>query len=567
MSHPIFNIYHPATLQLLQYRSKAKLRRIASSFRDPRRQLLAAVAVILGIIWLSQAVATVMFRQPASREYLVKWIPIGLSLYAGWHLIKTVSKKTVKPFEWTSAEDEFVRAAPVTRHQLVSYRLASLLNASALKAFCFSIVMIPDLSIWLAGFVGMLLALIFVELLRVCFELAFYGLSKKAQIFSRSAILATVVGVLGWVVIKCMMSSNAESDIASPGALLFLKSMISELISLASTPLAEFLVFPLSIFSQVILIDGTSKASIFALPAAFGLVGALTALVYRLDHWMLQRTSIKEKNNFEIAAARTESHIHKITQHRRVRVPARIKGFGSIAWRQLLGAYHHRMTLIISLGLPTLLCCIPMLANHNPVLMLINVVGGVVFYSFLLLPSALMLDFRRDIGRMSVLKSLPITPIAMTLGQLAAPVLICSLFQWGVLLFATGTGSVVAWQAIMAAFLLVPVNVLIFATENFIFMVAPFRQNQEGVDVFLRTILTFTAKGVCFVIALVGTIAWALAARFLATQYFEIIPSSGPLIFGLGIWLITCIAAIAFVLGIARLYRNFDPSMDMPTAG
>jgi hypothetical protein len=221
------------------------------------------------------------------------------------------------------------------------------------------------------------------------------------------------------------------------------------------------------------------------------------------------------------------------------------------------------MTLAISLGVPTLLCCIPLLANHSPFVMLLNIVGGIVFYSFLLLPSALMLDFRRDVNRIVVLKSLPIGPVAMTLGQLAAPVVICWGFQWLVLAIAAISGSVLVWQAVAAAIILLPMNLLIFAIENFIFLLAPYRRNQEGLDVFLRTILTFTAKGIMFAAALAVTVAWAFAAKTLG-HWISASSVTSPLIFSLGLWMMTCILAAGFVWGIVRLYVRFDPSQDAP---
>ncbi len=104
------------------------------------------------------------------------------------------------------------------------------------------------------------------------------------------------------------------------------------------------------------------------------------------------------------------------------------------------------MTLVVSLGVPTLLCCLPLLSTHQHFPMLCSIVAALVFYSFLLLPSALMLDFRRDVHRLDVLKSLPLHPLAVTLGQLATPVLLSTMFQWTVLLIA-----VAGWSDLIVA--------------------------------------------------------------------------------------------------------------------
>lgn len=562
------NLLHPASIELLKYQSSAKLVRMLSSFRNPRRQLIAAVAVVLGFIWVSQAVVAIMFRESADPGKLMHWIPLGLLIYATWHGIKTVARSPVEPFEWTPAEDEWVRAAPLTRTQLISYRLASIFSSASAKALCFSLVMIPDLKFWPAGFCGMLFGLMFVDLIRICLELLFHGLSRRWQNVLRVAGIGIVSGMIIWTVSTCLRDGQSESAIASPAAIIFFKRLVSEVLGLASTPIGAIALAPFRPFAEIILTDRFTVVAFSNLLTCVAMVAGLTLTVYRLDRWTLAREKFRQAQMFvaqqtsrrltdDVAVAPNRGKCQKIF------IPIRWGGFGSVAWRQLLGAWHYRTTLAISLGVPVLLCCIPLLAKHEPFVMLLNIVGGIVFYSFLLLPSALMLDFRRDINRIVVLKSLPIGPLAMTLGQLAAPVLICSAFQWTVLLIATTLGNIIAWQAFVAALMLIPTNTLIFAIENFIFLLAPYRRNQEGIDVFLRTILTFTGKGVLFAVGLLFCLAWAFTAKALATSISDS-PAATATLFALGIWIMTCLLASGFTWGIVRLYRRFDPSQDAP---
>ena len=599
------DILHPASVNLLRLQSRAKFTRVCSSFRNPRRQLLAVISVVLGLVWLSQAVAAVMLRESASREQLLNWIPLGLLTYSAWHLIKTITRKPVEPFEWTPAELELIQAAPFSRTQMISYRLASIFFSAVAKSFCFSVVMIPDLHFWPAGFLGMLLGLIFVDLIRVGFELFFHGLSKPWQTVCRVSGLTMLIGLFALAIAKTLLTTHSANEVASPAALLFFQQLFLEFLGFTSTGIGTIALAPFRPFAEVILADQISAATMANSFVSISIVGGMTSAVYFLDRWMLSRTLDKEKlalrnvqtrreqvclrrwmgwqslrtrlgqskflsvmchqldktgTRFQFGSKRQAGRSREAGTGRRKRLS---HGFGSLVWRQLLGAWHYRMTLAISLGVPTLLCCIPLLANHSPFVMLLNIVGGIVFYSFLLLPSALMLDFRRDINRIVVLKSLPIGPIAMTLGQLAAPVLICSTFQWIVLAIATLLGSVIAWQALIAAIILLPVNLLIFAIENYIYLLAPYRRNQEGLDVFLRTILTFTAKGILFAAALAVTLAWAFSAKALGTWLSDS-PATSSLIFALGLWAMTCILAAGFVWGVVRLYDRFDPSQDAP---
>jgi len=269
------------------------------------------------------------------------------------------------------------------------------------------------------------------------------------------------------------------------------------------------------------------------------------------------KTAIAEKT----LAAKTGANPKKC-----VRVPFRLGGCGSLLWRQMLGVSNYRGTVIFSLTVPVLLSCLPLLSKHGSGMMLINLIASMVFYSFLLLPSALILDYRRDINRMAVLKSLPISPLAMTIGQLAVPVLMCCLFQTAVLAIGAASGKVILWQAVLAGVMLVPVNVLIFAAENYIFMLAPYQRNKEGFDVFLRTILTFTGKGLFFGMGVGLALLW-VTIIVTAHNYFELSSLVSATCFTLGLWGFTLSLAWFFVSSITRQFERFDPSQDTPGIG
>ena len=174
------------------------------------------------------------------------------------------------------------------------------------------------------------------------------------------------------------------------------------------------------------------------------------------------------------------------------------RGRGQFGLAQAVGAVHYRTSLAVSLIVPGLLSCLTLLTPQSGCLMLVQLVGGLVFYSFLLLPTALKFDFRRDIDRLATLKALPISPLAVTLGQLTMPVFLCTLFQIVVLLVALALRPYHLALFIAAMLVLARTNVLIFALENLIFLLYPYRLNQEGLGVFFRSILAFTAKSILF---------------------------------------------------------------------
>jgi hypothetical protein len=167
---------------------------------------------------------------------------------------------------------------------------------------------------------------------------------------------------------------------------------------------------------------------------------------------------------------------------------------------------------------------------------------------------------------MAVLKALPIRPAAVVLGQLATPVLIATGFQLAMLLVTMLVRPAPLWMVASAVLILLPLNVLIFALDNLIFLWYPYRLNQEGIEIFLRTTLTFTAKGLIFSSALAVMLVLALAARVVAQS---LAAWAGPLgnervlflLAALGmIW--AGVALTSYLL--VRAYTRFDASQDVP---
>ncbi len=197
--------------------------------------------------------------------------------------------------------------------------------------------------------------------------------------------------------------------------------------------------------------------------------------------------------------------------------------------------------------------------------MVIQIVGALVFYSFLLMPAALRFDYRRDVNRMTVLKSLPFTPLAITVGQLFAPVATCTMFQCAVLCIACLFRPFPLPWLVICTLLLIPVNGLIFAIENLIFLLYPYRPNEEGIGVFVRSILTFTAKGLLFLLAVIVTLAWVGAAHVLTDATSWGTPQLRLAVyFSAGMWTMVAGTAALLVATIARVFERFDPSQDTP---
>jgi hypothetical protein len=550
---------------LLRFQAMARLRMCLRRVRTPRRLVLTVLALVLAAVWIGQAVAGILFRASADPDRLRVWVPIGLLSYGLWHVLKTVCRQPIEPFEWTPTEYELLSAAPLPRQQVVGYRLTSVVASAVVKALLFALVMLPDLPIWPLGFAGMLLALVFLDLLRMTLEVFAWGSDRRTFVWTRSCVIVLAMGcVLSALILAKCQPTNANMPTPVLG-LVF--SFVMSFISLNTTLPGLLAQAPFRSFANLILASGAPVDLLFQLGVAVAtVVGAAWALI-RLDSYYLWQRAQAEAARFgSLVDRRQDKSTAGAPVHgREVRVPWSLRGCGAIIWRQSLGMLHYGPSVLFAMLLPGFMALLPLFTDVPPLDAAVQVTGGLVFYSFLLMPSALRFDFRRDVDRIAVLKTLPVTPFALTLGQLAVPVLACTLFQATVLIVAMIAQPYDLHILLFCILLLIPVNAVIFGLENLIFMLFPYRPNQEGVSVFIRSILTFTAKGLLFFVALVVMVVWLKTAAWIVGQ--TTVAAPGPMILAVtwtGISLLMCALAVVLAIMLSRVYRGFDPSQDTP---
>lgn len=559
---------HPGLRQLRRFQTAARLRMTVRRIATPRRLGLTFMAAVLSVIWLGQAVVGILYRTPADPQRLAVWIPAGFLAYAIWNLLKTVCRKPLEPFEWTPTEREMLIGAPVMRRHLVQYRFNSIISAAAIKALCFSLVMLPDIRFWPLALLGMLLALTFIDLLRMLAEVVVWGLTQRELACLRTVVLTLATGAAFSAVVTAYCLPRGADHHAWPAPFGFAMSIGQALLDLCHTAPGWALMQPFRLFSSVILEQHDLFLAVGKLSLGTVTIFWTAWLLIRVDEFFLRRRNQREQVRFEtlpsnVPIAAVSGRTGNVDQN--VSVPPRCHGAFSLFWRQMRGMYHYRHSLALSFILPGFLSLLPLLGTANEFNLILQIVGSLIFYSFVLLPSALRFDFRRDVERLAVIKALPITPAWATLGQLAGPVLVCSLFQITALLIAMAFHPYHPVMFFVAVTILLPVNALIFCIENLIFMLFPYRVNQEGISVFLRSILTFTAKGILFLMALLLTLGMAgMAASLASHMSFGSYQARLVTVFTMSMWLVLLVSTgVAFRL-LATVYRRFDPSQDTP---
>lgn len=550
---------HPAALELLRLQSRGRRRRLWQRFRQKRRLVLSAVAAVLAVIWLGNAVLTVWLRESASPDTLRALLSWGFVLYATWHLAKAAFFRPEHPFEWTDVERETLSSVPLRPRDLVGYQLASVTLTTVVKSALFGVLLLPDLRCLPLAFIGLLLAMLVLEFVRMIVDLVTWSMSRRVYIAYRTVVVGGLVaaGIAVWVTIarsNLLAGQVALGDGVLDRFLAILKGLEPTTIGYAAWPFRPLV--------DLITAPAIDSHGIVLAAASSGFVATLGASVAPLYSFVTRRAVAREQANYArtSAAEVVRKSVHGVGGAKpSVSRVVRWGGLGPILWRQLVGVRRQWGSVLTALIAPAILAAAPCFVIAEPNIAFLATAATLAFYTFLLLPTALRFDFRRDLDRLPTLKGLPVSATAIVLGQTLAPVLVATLFQAAVLMFAAAARSLPPQYAVSAIFVMLPLNVFVFALDNLIYLFYPYRVQQEGLEILVRTMLTFTAKGLLFSAGLGAMAMWG----FLAAGVARALSADAYIVFTLG--MILGPAAVAgFVLWtLARAFERVDLIEDL----
>lgn len=564
-------LFHPATVQLLRLQSRGRSRRMWARFCQPRRLILSAIACALAVFWLGNAAMTIWLRESASPETLRALLSLGLIMYVGWHFTKAAFFRPESPFDWMPAERDVLLAMPLRPRDLVAYQLASVTVTTILKAGLFTILLLPDLRCLPLGLAGLVLVMMALEILRLAIEIATWGMGRLAFQAYRATVLAVLLAT-GFAAIVVFLRSDILSGQINVGE--GLRQRLLDILVQLNDSVFLYVAIPFQPFLDLILANALTAAKAWLAALALATVAGLAASVIGLYTATARCVAKRERHVYDANsvgrdAGSTRNAVRPTLSPECKRPLQRIPRFGgagALAWRQLVGARRHWGSLLTAMIAPAVLAVIPCFIVADSHMAFLATAGALAFYTFLLLPTALRFDFRRDLDRLATLKGLPITPTVAAIGQTLAPVLIATFFQSGVLALASISRSVPPHHVLMALLLIIPLNVLVFALDNLIYLLYPYRMQQEGLEIFLRTMLTFTGKGLLFTAGLVALSGWVLSATTLAercSDWTSITINAAAVCLG-GMIAGPSLLAALVLYGLCRAYRNIDPIEDVP---
>jgi len=184
--------------------------------------------------------------------------------------------------------------------------------------------------------------------------------------------------------------------------------------------------------------------------------------------------------------------------------------------------------------------------------------GWVVVFMMMLMNQNFRLDFRSDLDRMAYLKSLPLRPGMVALGQTLPTAVLFTLIQLvAVLVIQFVAGVETVWLPVLLL-VLFPLNWLAAALDNVLFLWMPYRiaPKESGQMQFMgrMMVVLFTKSMIvlvaCGFTALVGWAAWAI--------------SGAALIVGLASALVLGVMGAVVTRLAGRLFATFDSTKDVP---
>ncbi len=552
---------HRELARLTLTRAKFRMHRTLQRMRDPRRIIATSLALIFFGLYLLNGVFILSARAPADPERLRLWLSGGMVLYAMYHAVRCAWASKIADLELTPAEQLWLGGAPVKRSSLAVYHLGTILIAAMMKTFLLGVVLFRDAAHLELLVLGVFTSLVLLESTRLIIGRFAAGLTDRARNLFRAA-----TGMIAAAVVLQVGARIAASVPFGAPTLQYILCLFQSLGETAASEAVQWMSLPWIVPAQIAVTQEYQWLTLGQLVATASLLPLSIMVLVRVDAMATARQLKRQRNRFASGEFQRLGDVdpetacrlntHPVRRWLESRLPRWTDDAVAVLSRQAVSIERYKGTITLSFVIPTLLC-LSSLVTGQRFEQWFYVVGGIALCTMLLAPPALRIDFRRDLNRMILLRSMPIAPLSMVLGQLTLPIAITWVFQWVTIAIATlitnpGIGQVLMWTGMLNA-----LAVFTFAIENALFLAYPHHEHNEGVAMMIRAKLTFMGKGAVIAAALGVLMLWTMACRNLPTPL--VIPSlvGGAL---LGTWGV----AAAAVAACTHCWRRFDIAFDIP---
>ncbi|HEX8915154.1 MAG TPA: putative ABC exporter domain-containing protein, partial [Humisphaera sp.] len=504
----------PAALRdLMLLQARGVVRQAVRRAKTPRGAIFFVVGILVFIVWLLPGLLTAQIGGKSEPAHVRNVMPLVL---LGLTLITTLTSAGEKAIAFTGGETDLLFPGPFSRRQLLLYKVVKGAFVSLLTGGLASVLVYRHSTYWFACFVGCVLTLLFLQLAGTVVLLAGEAAGRRWKTGGRLALAAAVVALLVWGLRSVAGPDWWDALLTDPRAVLQ---------KFSASPGGRVLLAPFGVLTNVLTAERLWPDLPLWAAAGAGINVLLVLVMMRLDAAFLEAAGgASERRHSMIQRFRSGGALAiaaKATARRSLPGLPRWGGAGVVAWRQLTHASRAgRMLLFLLVILAGSVgpAAVAAARTSNPAFAAGMPLGMLAWMS-VLLAAVLRFDFRADLDAIDTLKSLPLSPSAIAAGQLVAPTLVMTLLHWVVIaatLAATGgrpEADLLRGPLLVAAGVCPAFNLLMFAAENLIFLLAPSRPGAAGPGDFSmlgRQIVTLVVRTT--VVALGATVAGGAAA-------------------------------------------------------
>lgn len=538
-----------ALRQLYWMRVRGLARALVRFVRTVRGVAMTLFTLVFLALTLGPSVALVAHTDgpPAwGAEVVQSTMPLGL--LALWVVnLLTPSGQAVLYF--APAEIDFLFPAPFTRKELLRYKFIGFVTGAALLGAAVAVGVATLVHSWLAAWVGLMLAFLFLNGLTLCGELAAHVASSQRFTAGRAA-LAVAVALL---VIAGLGQAwwEAEGRTWSELAEDFPRSTAG-----------RALLAPLLVFAKIVSASAFGEAAGWT-ALALAMVLATYSLALVLDANYLEASVAVSRRFQERLKRMVRGEVFEQARAQVVRGSGLVAlpwlgGLGPVGSLQLALLKRATRAMVMfamlagGLGLVLAFAARGQQATAVPYLAV-----GILAYTTFLISTHLPLAFRGDLRQIELLKGLPVRSLSIVGGQLGIVASAVTLLHGCVLaalaVLYPGRSGFLAF----AFFFSIPFNLLILSVENLLFLVFPSSTPVGGtagashagrmmvmvsIKFLSASIVLGVATGIGVIVLLAGGGLWAALVAA---------------------WSVLFLAAAAAAMAAARVFARLDVSLDV----
>jgi len=517
------------------------------ALKTVRGVAFAVLGVAMAGSWILPRIWMLSQAKRTDPEVVRAVAPLAILAFCVGNLVVSFGDNAVA---FLPAEVDFLFPGPFSRRQLLGYKIIRTIPGTLITALAFTLGLRRYSDSWISCAVGAWLTILFMQFFTMAVMMIGQTLGERVYSAGRRWLL---LGLLVLLAIEASPSVAMGTKLGVVG--------VAKQIHL--TILGSVLLAPFDVFARAITAPSPFPELARWGGIAVGINLMMLGVVMGLDANYLETASSVSQRRFDRMRRMRRGGIgsagnQTTARFRIVRLPW-LGGAGPVAWRQLTGAVRGSRRLLILVAIVGVVGVSVVLHDRGEHSSVLEPLIGVAVWINLFFVSTLKFDFHDDLDRLDLLRSLPIRPAAVAVGEIAAPVIVLGMLQ-AVLLIGAGVAAPESrpYLAAAAAFAL-PFNVLLVGVENLLFLMFPLRQAgliAGDMQLFGRQMVVFLCKAFILLVALV--VASAIGAIAFAISHLSWVAA------GIAGWIALALISAGTIPLMATVYSRFDPSMDTP---